>query len=333
MKNQMMSPSSAAERISTGAILVIAGDETVLRTLPKGNWIGGTSVYFLTEDGGREDRENVFVTELDMANTAVCRHVPTADLATIAEGHFPGGATMVLIPAMSAAHQTFALEGASYPGLFDQPMMGWISGVHLDDLGQVTPKVVDGTTGAVHEDGAVVLYAELDEGLVADINIINLFEPDTDADTLRFTSDGFTADTALVNGTEVKLADYLAEKGIDTRLPLVANYAGAMINVSFQSVDEASGTVAFYAPVIQDTDYRIAKSPGDYATVFAARASAGGANELSCNCILNYLYGELESKKTGSFTGPATFGEIAYVLLNQTMVRLSTKAATATRVA
>jgi hypothetical protein len=43
---------------------------------------------------------------------------------------------------------------------------------------------------------------------------------------------------------------------------------------------------------------------------------------FSCNCILNYLYAELEGKQTGNFTGPITFGEVAYQLLNQTMVYL-----------
>ena len=41
---------------------------------------------------------------------------------------------------------------------------------------------------------------------------------------------------------------------------------------------------------------------------------------FSCNCILNYLYGELEGKKTPPYTGPVTFGEVAYQLLNQTLV-------------
>ena len=43
---------------------------------------------------------------------------------------------------------------------------------------------------------------------------------------------------------------------------------------------------------------------------------------FSCNCILNYLYSELEGKQTGPITGPITFGEVAYQLLNQTMVYL-----------
>jgi hypothetical protein len=42
-----------------------------------------------------------------------------------------------------------------------------------------------------------------------------------------------------------------------------------------------------------------------------------------CNCILNYLYSELEGKKTGEMSSPMTFGEVAYQLLNQTMVYLT----------
>ncbi|RME83260.1 MAG: hypothetical protein D6785_06920, partial [Planctomycetota bacterium] len=59
----------------------------------------------------------------------------------------------------------------------------------------------------------------------------------------------------------------------------------------------------------------------DYEMEFAKRLSQLQIEPLfSCNCILNYLYGKLEGKKTGNITGPMTFGEIAYVLLNQTLV-------------
>ncbi|WP_340301592.1 DUF6976 family protein [Roseobacter sp. HKCCD5988] len=30
--------------------------------------------------------------------------------------------------------------------------------------------------------------------------------------------------------------------------------------------------------------------------------------DYSCNCILNYLYGEMEGKSVSGFTGPMTFG-------------------------
>ncbi len=36
--------------------------------------------------------------------------------------------------------------------------------------------------------------------------------------------------------------------------------------------------------------------------------------------MLNYLYGELEGRRTGAVVGPMTYGEIGYQLLNQTLV-------------
>lgn len=43
---------------------------------------------------------------------------------------------------------------------------------------------------------------------------------------------------------------------------------------------------------------------------------------FSCNCTLNFLYSELEGKRTGQLVGPVAFGEIAYQGLNQTLVYL-----------
>ncbi|CUH79097.1 DUF6976 family protein [Tropicibacter naphthalenivorans] len=328
MKNSMMSVADAARRIEAGAVLSIAGSEEALSKLPRGKWIGGTSVYFMTDKGGVEDRENVFVTEIEAASDARVRHVEGEDLPMMTMNRFENGMSMILIPAFSKAHTDFALNGAGYAGLFDQPLMGWIAGVHLDDLGTVTPKIFDGGTGKAHEDGAILLHVELPEGKMADIDIVNLFEQDADADEITFAESGFHAKTAMVNGQEVDLAGYIADKGLDTALPLVANYAGAMINVSFQNVDADNG-VDFYAPVVSGVSYRLAKSPGAYADVFAQRVTSDGQNEMSCNCILNYLYGEMAGKTTGNCTGPVTFGEVAYILLNQTMVQVKIQSAEA----
>ncbi|WP_339696303.1 hypothetical protein [Celeribacter baekdonensis] len=321
MKNTMMSVAEATRKINEGAVLLLAGSEEALSQLPKGKWIGGTSVYFVTEEGGKVDRENVFVTELDHATDARAVIYAGDDLANLSMNRFDNGLSMILIPAFSQAHSEFAIKGAEFPGIFDQPLLGWITGVHLDDLGSKTPKIFDGATGASFEEGAAVLHVEMPAGYVADIGILNLFQPDTEADLITFSENGFGAKTASVNGEVVDFAAYLTENGINTKLPLVANYAGAMVNVSFQTVDAEKG-VAFYAPVVAGAEYHIAKPTGDYAANFAAQVEGDGADELSCNCILNYLYGELEGKTTGTFTGPATFGEIAYILLNQTMVRV-----------
>lgn len=68
-------------------------------------------------------------------------------------------------------------------------------------------------------------------------------------------------------------------------------------------------------------EYRFAIPVTDYAASFAEHLQdlAGAKPVFSCNCILNYLYGELDGKATPPFAGPVTFGEVAYQLLNQTL--------------
>ena len=328
MKNELLSLDAAAARIATGAVMTIAGDEALLAQLPRGNWIGGTTVYFVTETGGAVVRDKLYCTTLPEARVAQIRVLDADTLPQIAQGYAPGGLSMILIPAFSKAHSVFAVDGPGYPGFFNQPLVGWIAGVHLDDIGRVTPKVFDGSTGTAHEDGAVVMHLALTSGLVPQIDIVNIFaQSDATAPAIRFDTSGFSASHAMIDGVQTPLADYLRDSGTDTRLPLIANYGGALINVSVQSVNHETGDVAFYAPVMQGVEYRFAKPLEDYAAAFSRQLGAGGAGQYSCNCILNYLYGELEGKATGSFTGPVTFGEIAYMLLNQTLVRLELQAA------
>ncbi|MBN2104582.1 hypothetical protein JW835_11135 [bacterium] len=63
---------------------------------------------------------------------------------------------------------------------------------------------------------------------------------------------------------------------------------------------------------------------GNYVESFESKLPKDLADpDFSCNCILNYLYSELEGKKTGNIVGPITFGEIAFQLLNQTLVYLT----------
>src|SRR6056300_1881993 len=99
---------------------------------------------------------------------------------------------------------------------------------------------------------------------------------------------------------------------------------GAMVNISFQKLHEDTKTVDLYAPVFENVEYKIASSLGDYVQEFTKQLPHEGLDNFvfSCNCILNYLYAELEGKQTASCTGPITFGEIAYQLLNQTMAYL-----------
>ena len=324
LTNALCSVDLASARIASGGVFVVAGDAAVLRRLPRGNWVGGTIRYFMTDEGGCQSAEQVFLTELpvDPARMKI-RSYGEQELAEIVSDAPSNGFSFVVVPAGSPAHFAYAQRAPYYPGLFRRPIVGWISGVELSQLESDAPLAVDGRTGSVETDRAVVLHAALPAGRVAHVGMINLFAGD-DGDAITFPAEGFTATDCFVNGKPHNFARYLVDCRADTRLPLVADYAGAQVNTSFQSVDLEKGVVRFYAPVFRGIEYRIAAPLSDYADAFSRAVEQAGIDSVfACNCILNYQYGELDGKRTGHVTGPITFGEIAYQLLNQTLVYLS----------
>ncbi|MEW5738637.1 MAG: hypothetical protein AB1938_06900 [Myxococcota bacterium] len=296
----------------------------MLRSLPRGRWIGGTIPYFMGFDGGLVSDQLVFATALPAVSKLRIRSYDAAALPTF-PGDGLGGFSLAIFPAGSTVHATFAREGQGYPGLFHRPVVGWIAGVHLDDLHRVTPKVFNGETGEVYEDRAVVLHAELaSPRAFARIDIINIFEAGN-GPGITFDEDGFSVTRCRVDGREVDFATWLLENRVDTRLPLVGDWSGAALNVSFQEVLPGQ-PVSLYAPVFKGPTYRLAKPIENYAKRFEEAAGTAPPSALfSCNCILNFVHGELLGRRTGPFLGPVTFGEIAYVLLNQTLVYLTVR--------
>lgn len=314
----------ASELINSGKYLNIAGDEAALKQLPKGNWIGGTIPYFMAEQGGTVSRDQVFVNEIEVfGQTPTLRLYDVDSLPQLCRNAPDHGYTLLVVPAFGPCHSSFAENAPNYEEMYMKPLIGWVAGIHLDDLGKNTPKVALGTTGELSDQHAVAMDVSLPPEKFVHIDIVNLFKPG-DGDSITFDSTGFSAGNCLVDGKPANLADYLTTKGIDTRLPLVADYCGAMINVSIKGVDAASKRVDFYAPVFPGVSYRIAAPVEDYVNGFlAALPKLDTGVTFSCNCILNFLYSNLEGKRTANITGPITFGEIGYQLLNQTLVYLT----------
>lgn len=320
----LMTTQEASDLIRSGKRLLVSGDESLLAALPVGEWIGGTIPYFMTEDGGLFTQDKVQVALLpDFVTAATVKFYGAEELASIPADYKPNGFSYVVIPAFSEVHQKFAKDCSTWSGVFDRPLVGWIAGIDLKDLGKVSPKVFNGQTGEVSASKAAVMHVDLPEHKYAHANIINLFRQD-DGDTITFPVAGFEVGECFVNGQPRNFAEYIQDKKINIQQPLVADYMGAMVNASFQSVDASAGKVALYAPVFSGVEYKIANKLGDYEAEFRKEIDAKNLDPVfSCNCILNYLYAKLEGKKTGHIVGPITFGEIAYMLLNQTMVYLT----------
>lgn len=315
----------ATQRIRAGERLLLAGDESLLTQLPQGTWIGGTIPYFMSEIGGQCNTQLLFAHELPRdANITKIHHYTEAELPHIPDDAPDNGFSIIIIPATSAVHTAYAQNAPSYPNLFFKPIIGWIAGVHLDQIGKVSPKVFNGETRESSDHAAVVMHVNLPEDKVALINIFNLFTQG-EGDEIYFEQEGFKVTECVIAGKKRNFAQYLLENKVDIKYPLVADYCGAMVNVSFQSIDVENQVVHLYAPVFAHTCYKIAAPVNDYVSAFQSAFPEGVEPVFACNCILNYLHSELEGKKTGAITGPITFGEVAYQLLNQTLVYLEIK--------
>lgn len=319
----------AAAIINQGRVLWISGEEALLRHLPKGRWIGGTIHYFMTRDGGTSTRDQVFVTEFpeSLAKDLEIRSYGADNIHTIAKDAPRNGFAILLIPSGSDVHLTYAEHAPEYEDMFKKPIAGWVTGVHLSELGKTKALAFSGETGEAYADKAVAMFVHLQPGKMAEVVTVNPWHAGEGA-VLEFPETGFSATRCFVNGVERPFAAYLDEVAADQRYPLVGDYAGARVptvNVSFQGIDRDSGRVSFYAPVFRGIKYKLAAPLSDYVTAFesAMPPLRGGETVFSCNCVLNYLHMQLEGKRIAGTPGPMTFGEIAYQLLNQTMVYLT----------
>lgn len=308
--------------IANGRKLFLAGSAESLAELPRGTWIGGSICYFMDQVGGICTDDRIFVTELPAQATAVeIRSYDTHELQALYDDAPLNGFTFLLIPADAPFVEEFASHGPQCEGFLLKPMVGWVTGVPLAEIGKTKAIAVDGRTGASSSGKALAMHVSLPPGQVAELNIVNIFRQGN-GDTITFAESTFCAEECKINGIRTNLAEYILDHNIDTRLPLTADYCGSTVNVALKDVDLTTKTVKFYGTVVADVEYRFAKPVLDYAGAFSQAVPKGRDAEFSCNCILNYLYGELEGKWTGSAVGPVTFGEIAHLLLSQTLVQL-----------
>ena len=304
--------------------LILAGDETVLRQLPGGNWIGGTIPYFMTTEGGTVRRDRIFVTEVpEIARSARCTTYDEESIRRIGVDSPEHGYTVLILPAFTRLHRHFALESPHYEQQFFKVVGGWVAGTHLDDIGRVAPKVFFGPAHQALESAGVAIHVELPSEYQARLRIVNIFEQG-DGQPIQFPESGFVARECIVGGKHENILDFVGRTGLDLRLPLVSDCCGTKFNVGIQAADIARRQLSFFAPVFEGVTYRAAKPVANYPERFLAAIPADvGQPVFACNCLLNYLHGQLAGRHTGSILGPMSFGEIAYQLLNQTLVYIT----------
>jgi len=314
----LMSIQETSKLIENGKVLHIAGNEDLLKKLPKGNWVGGSTEYFVAKTGGAISNEKLSVMEFPFKDFSIKAYSAT-EIENVASDAFDNGFSIVIVPFDSAVHKNYARNAAGYKDIFMKNTVGWISGMNLGVPGQ-TPIAVEGPAAVAYSDKAVAIHLKVPDDKEVNVSIINIFEQDKSSPLITFAEEGFSITKCFVDGKETVFADYIVQNKLNTKLPLVGDYAGSGVNVSFKSIE--NGVVNLYAPVFANIQYRIAKNIEDYEKEFHNKLAPfkGKESVFSCNCILNFLYGNLEGKSLDAFFGPITFGEIAYQLLNQTLV-------------
>jgi len=308
--------------IKQGKLLSLAADERLLSQLPKGNWVAGTIPYFMGVEKGLFSQDLIFVNELtNLDNEFIIKEYNEKNIHEIANDSFENGYTILIIPPFQEVHKDFALKSQEIDALYDNPILGWVAGMDLNSSD--VPKTFNGQTGKSSEQNAISVHVKLPKDKAARLEIVNIFKQDTNGIEIQPLEDGFEISDCLINGENTNFAKYITDNNIDIKPPLTTNYSGAIINVSFKNIDVDNNKVELYAPVFKDAVYRLSIPVDNYAADFEKSIPKINVPvEFACNCILNYLYGELEGKRIENFTGPITFGEIAYTLLNQTMVYL-----------
>jgi hypothetical protein len=309
-------------KIAAGKRLLLAGGELPLSLLPRGEWVGGTTPYFMSTRGGVCSESRIFTTEVPdfCGNIRICRYA-REEVPAILEDSPSCGFSFLILPARSDVHSAYANFAASHPAAAGKTIVGWVSGVHVSLIGDQFPAVFAGTSLQGSGDAAVAMHVELPPEKIAEVEVINLF-PRGRGEGIVFPASGFAARQCLVNGRAANFMSYILKAKPNPMAPLTACLDGYTANVSIQGVDAETGCVHFYAPVTAGVEYRFAEPVLDYVEAFERAAPAGGDAFFCCNCVLNYLYAGLEGKRLGALTGPITFGEIAYRILNQTLLRV-----------
>ena len=116
--------------ITEGKLLHIAGTGDLLKKLPKGKWIGGSTEYFMAKEGGKVSGDLLFVDEFPYENFSI-KSYDVKNISQVTEDAFDSGFSVLIVPFDSAVHKEYAQNAAGYRKMFMKIIAGWISGVNL----------------------------------------------------------------------------------------------------------------------------------------------------------------------------------------------------------
>ena len=315
MKQGLYTVEEISTMIREGKKLLLAGDAKLLSQLPKGNWIGGSTPYFiLYPEQMIEFSDKLFVTSLpDFVEAMEIREYDEHNIKNIYSDAPQNGFTVLIIPFGSPVFPEFAVNATTYHDFARYPLCGWIAGQPLSVIHTEKSYVRSGVSDDLYSGRAVAMHISLPADKYAEIQMFNPFEQG-DGDVITFDYSGQLIKDAFINGKKRNFAEYLREMKIDTgKFPLVANYSGAMMNINCIAINDE---VLCSAPVFNHVEYSIGKISDNLSEPELNSEKIA----FSVTCATNFMQPDFCRKYIKKMNGPVVFGEIVYQLVNQTTV-------------
>ncbi|MBQ5549977.1 MAG: hypothetical protein IIT32_02845 [Bacteroidales bacterium] len=330
MTNKIFTKQEVINLINAGHVMLLSGSDKALSNLPKGKWVAGTTPYFM--DGtGKVDEENIFVDDFtDIAKNAKVEVFDTADVHNIAKHGYDNGFIVMSLPIDTEIYFEFSNKSLEYEGIYNNPLVGFVACCNFNDygnFGQLKTFVGAGNYGQLFHNKAVALYVELPDNITARAEIINLDTIDYSTPKVVFPKTSFFQSDCTIDGKPGNIAEYM-EKYVKPRMggngytQMITSQNGALINRDPKVVDLAKGTTSFFSPAYAGDEYYLVKPGNDYLAMFNEALKAKKSEIVACFSCISYFFGGSFEGKSIIKNGCYAFGEIAYQLLNKTIVTL-----------
>ena len=102
------------------------------------------------------------MTELPSDATSVSIRTYAGDsISSVYKDAPENGLSIIIIPGSSQIHSLFALKAPSFERFAMRPLIGWISGTDVADIGKVASEVISGTSRLSQRNAAVVMHVGL----------------------------------------------------------------------------------------------------------------------------------------------------------------------------
>lgn len=347
MKRQLYDLEQVKKFISDGRAMVLSGGEEVLSSLPKGNWIGGTSTYFMNTDKAVVSKQKIFVDDFtDVAENFKISLYSTKNIHEISIDAYENGFTTLILPSDSPVYSDFGFNSLSYDKIFNNPVVGFVAGVIPDEIvnkyetsdgsdkvydrtkregdNEVPlPTVFNGQTLEKYHDVGVAMHVELPDNKVARVEILNVEQIDKDSPNITFPKTDFVQSECFIDGERHNIADFLLKEVQRTNYNIVADYNGSIVSRDIKLINPLLREVHFYTAVFDDEVYYLASRIDDYKRMFDRDLEFINKDNVlySCVCMSCYMRGDLDQRKI-DIEGVFGFGEIAYHVLNRTLIYL-----------